>query len=77
VLWKEGSGRQPESRQSSSALGGWRQEDCAHFPHSPGWASGCVKPLMPHGRVVDKGQPQIPGSQPPASHAGYGGVAEN
>jgi hypothetical protein len=27
--------------------------------------------------VVDKGQPQVPGSQPPASHAGYCRGAEN
>jgi hypothetical protein len=26
---------------------------------------------------VNKGQPQVPGSQPLASHAGYGGGAEN
>jgi hypothetical protein len=26
---------------------------------------------------VDKGQPQVPGSQSSASHAGYGGGAEN
>ena len=27
--------------------------------------------------MVDKGQPQVPGSQPLASHPGYGGGAEN
>ena len=31
----------------------------------------------PTRQVVDKGQPQVPGSQAPASHAEYGGVAEN
>jgi hypothetical protein len=27
--------------------------------------------------VVDKGQPQVPGSQPPASHTGFNGGTEN
>jgi hypothetical protein len=48
------------------------------YPRGPGWASGCVRPLIPQGRqVVDKGQPQVSGSKPPASHAGYCRVAEN
>ena len=33
-------------------------EDCAHFPHGPRWASGCVKPLTPHGRWWTKGSPR-------------------
>ena len=32
----------------------------------PKWASECIKPLTPTGQVVDKGQPPVPGSQPPA-----------
>jgi hypothetical protein len=30
------------------------------FPSSPGWASGCVKPLTPHGRG---GQGAAPGTR--------------
>jgi hypothetical protein len=39
----------------------------ARFLLGPRWVSGCVKPLTPPW-VVDKGQPQVPGSQPPAFH---------
>ena len=39
--------------------------------------TGCVKPLTPIWQGVDKGQPQVPGSQPPAFYAGYGRGAEN
>ena len=33
------------------------------FPLSPGWASGCVKPLDPTCWGVDKGQPPISGAR--------------
>ena len=48
VWGKEGSGREPASRQSSGALGERTREDCTCFPRGPGWASGYVKPLTPH-----------------------------
>ena len=32
------------------------------FPLGPGWASGCVKLLIPLSGVVDKGKPLIPGA---------------
>ena len=28
------------------------------FPHGPGWASGCVKPLTPHGGWWTRGSPR-------------------
>lgn len=49
VWGKEGSGREPVSRQSSGVLGGQMREDCACFLRCPRWASGCIKPLTPHG----------------------------
>ena len=59
---------------SSDALGWWIWEDCTCFLHGPRWL---CEGTVPIGQVVDKGQPQILGSQPPASHAGYGREAEN
>ena len=54
-VWEEGSRRVPESSQSSAALGGQTRddfqtrEDCRTLSSRPGWASGYVKPLTPHG----------------------------
>jgi hypothetical protein len=42
----------PESLQSSGALGGQMQA------LGPGWASGCVKPLTPHGGWWTRGSPR-------------------
>jgi hypothetical protein len=46
------------SCQSSGVLGGQAQENCARFPRGPRWASGCVKPLTPHGRWWTRGSPR-------------------
>jgi hypothetical protein len=42
------------------------REDCACFPHGPGWVSGCVKPLTPHGGAGGK-QGAAPGTRFSAS----------
>jgi hypothetical protein len=60
-LWvwgKEGSGREPESRQSSGVLGRQMWEDCSHFPRGPRWVSGCVMPLTPHSGWLTRGSPR-------------------
>ena len=68
-LWvwgKERSRREPDSRQSSSALGGQTQEDCTRFPRGPGGRLLC-EVTDPTRRVVDKGQSwhRVPSLQRP------------
>jgi hypothetical protein len=38
------------------AGGRWRT--ARRFPHGPGWASGCVKPLTPHRVWWTRGSPR-------------------
>jgi hypothetical protein len=47
----------PATRQSSCALGGRCGRTAERFPRSSEWASGCVKPLIPHSGGMGKGQP--------------------
>ena len=79
-LWawgKEGSGREPTSRQSSCALGRRTLEDCRTLSMRPRVGIWLFEATDPTWQVVDKGQPLVPGSQPPASHSGYSRGAEN
>ena len=46
----------------------WVVEDCSMLSSGPRWVSGCVKPLTPAWRIVDKGQSQAPSAQLWASH---------
>ena len=76
---EEGSRRVPASHQSSSVLGRRTHGRTSHASHmAPGgggiWLCQATDPTR---QVVDKGQPQVPGSQPPVSHAGYGRGSEN
>jgi hypothetical protein len=50
-------GREPVSSQSSSALGRQAEGLLDTFLAAPGWASGCVKPLTPHGGGWTRGSP--------------------
>jgi hypothetical protein len=77
VCWKEGSGREPESCLSSSALGGQKQEDCWMLSTWPGVGIWLCLATDHTWWVVDKGQPQVPGSHCLSSHAGYSEGAEN
>jgi hypothetical protein len=45
-------------RGLARVLGRQTQEDCACFPHGPGWASDCVKPLTPHCQWCTRGSPR-------------------
>ena len=83
VVWgsgyrgKKGGGREPASCQSSSALGRQMQEDCQMLSMWPRVSIWLCEATNPTWQRVDKEQPLVPGSQPPASHAGYGRGAEN
>ena len=57
------------SGQSSGALGGQTT-----WPRVGIWLCEATDPTQ---SGVDKRQPPVPGSQSPASHAGYSGGAEN
>ena len=46
---------------------GGRGRTAGHFPHGPGWASGCVRPLTPHGGGGRGGQGTAPGTRFSAS----------
>ena len=74
---EEWGGREPMSGQSSCALGRQTQEDCWMLSTWSGVDIWLMKPLTPHGVGVDKEQSPVPGSQSPASHAGYSRGAEN
>ena len=74
---EEGEGESLSLARVPVLWAGGHGRTAGHFPQGPRWSSGYVKPLTPHGREVDKGQPPVPGSQSPASHAGYRRRAEN
>jgi hypothetical protein len=73
---KEEGGREPESCQSSSALSRQTREDCWTLSTQSQVGIWLCEATDPTQQVVDKGQAPVPGSQSPASQAGYGG-AEN
>ena len=77
VLGKEVGGREPGSRQSSSALGRRTREDWQTLSTQPWVGIWLCKATDTTRQVVDKGQPQVPGSQSLASHIGYRGGVEN
>jgi hypothetical protein len=53
------------------------QEDCQTLSTRPQVGIWLCEATDPTRQGVDKGQPPVPGSQSLASHAGYGGEAEN
>jgi hypothetical protein len=62
-LWgKRGEGENAPRLARVPVLWAGRQGRTAgHFPLDSGWASGCVKPLTPHGRGWTRGRPQYQG----------------
>lgn len=58
---RKGGGREPMSRQSSSALGRQTQRTASSSPHGPGCVSGCVKPWNLNPQGMDREQSQVSG----------------
>ena len=62
-MWeKEGVEENPSPARVSVLWAGRCRRTAAHFLHSTGWVSGCVKPLTPHGGRWTRDSPryQVP-----------------